>query len=314
MTVVGSALPLTFFTLGASVLEAMIPIHDSDRPHENAPAIGEPLGDHEGAERQLVATVWMSPDGRLQFDSHLVPGEDPALDVITDGMREVTFALERNVKALGNAGRLRTLSRRRNPVAKSLGFFVGAAVSSAADSEISMKELNARLQVTSDTVDVVFQGDSRELDSLIDHLTPVSPTTIVADNEHTARRAEARSRIRLEALYRKLIRDSFTVKELGAFRLSRQRLQQLRKDDRLFAVEVPNQKGLLHPRWQFDETNRPRVEMPDLIAAARDGGLDAIGLHQIMVNPEATEDGALVDLLDLGRVEDVLEILRAGGG
>jgi hypothetical protein len=283
-------------------------------PHETAPAVGGPLDPHDASERQLVVEVWMSADGDLQFNSNLVPGEDPALDVITDGMREVAFALERNVKALGDAGRLRALSRRRSPVAKSLGFFADVVVSSAADSEISTKELNSRLQVTTDTVDVVLRGDSRELDSLIDSLAPVSPTPAVADNEHTVRRAEARSRIRLEALYRKLIRDSFTVKELGAFRLSRQRLQQLRKDDRLFAVEVPNQKGLLHPRWQFDETNRPRVQMPDLIAAARDGGLDAIGFHQIMVNPEATEDGALLDLLDRGRVEDVLEILRAGGG
>jgi hypothetical protein len=221
---------LTFFTFAASVSEDMVPARDSDAPRKNASG-GEPSGTPEASGRQLIVKVWRYPDGHLQFDSNLAPGEDPVLDVLTDGMREMALILERNVKAPDDAGR-----------------------------------------------------------------------------------AEARSRIRLEALYRKLIRDSFSVKELGVFRLSRQRLQQLRKDDRLFAVQVPNQKGLLHPRWQFDDANRPRIEMPDLIAAARDGGLDAIGFHQLMVNPEATEDGALVDLLDLGRVQDVLEILRAGGG
>lgn len=283
---------------------------------KNSPGKGDahsPAPDADvSRDRKLVMQLALDADGHLTVDSLLAPGDDPALDVIADGVRVVLSTFGRQVKALEDAGALRALAERRSPVVQTFGHFAEVLIGSAIDTTVSATELQNRLQVTSDTVDVVFQGDSRELDSLIDNLAPVP----YAQNERRTAdsRSEARARLRLEALYRKLIRDSFTVKELGVLRLSRQRLQQLRKKNQLFAVEVPNHKGLLHPRWQFDAANRPRPEMPYLIEAAQDGGLDAIGFHQLMLNPEVAEEGAPIDLLDQGRVEDVLEILRAGGG
>jgi hypothetical protein len=53
--------------------------------------------------------------------------------------------------------------------------------------------------------------------------------------------------------------------------------------------------------------------MPDLLAAARDAGLDAISFHQLMVTFDAGDGITLVDLLDAGRTEDVLRTVRAGG-
>lgn len=261
----------------------------------------------------VVLEIQVAADGVVKVHNRTGGKQsDPALGVIVNEIVEVAAAVGRTVSDLQEEGRLRkSVSwQRREPVRRAVSHVTDMLVGSAWDSAVPADELRTRLQVATDAVDVVLNAGPRQLDALIGSLVPATK-----EGEDPAQ-VEARGRLRLQALYRRLIRDSFSVKELAAHGLSRQRLQQLRKEDRIFAVEVPHHKGLLHPRWQFGPDTRPRPEMPDLIAAARDGDLDAIGFHQLMLSADAVnEDGAApVDLLDDGRVEEVLDIVRAGGG
>jgi hypothetical protein len=269
-------------------------------------------GDRSKKKERLLLEVVRDADGTLRVRTTKGGDKesDPAVGVLADELQEVADAFGRAVTDMDEEGRLRRSlpSDRMRPVTRALSHVVDVLFGSALDRNVTAEELSTRLQVTTDAVDVVLHGGPKELDALIVGLVPVSP-----ESEADPERAEARGRLRLQALYRKIIRDAYTVRELSAMRLSRQRLQQLRAADRLFAVAVPHHKGLLHPRWQFDRDGRPRPEMPDLIAAAREAGFDAIAFHQLMLNPDAADEGAPVDLLDTGRVEEVLDIIRARG-
>jgi hypothetical protein len=201
---------------------------------------------------------------------------------------------------------------RQRFVAETIERMMDLLLDTAGEDELSGKQLRQRGQLALDTLDlVVAHPDPARLDSVADALEAVEvDDAIDVDREQ----AEARARLRLHALYQRIIRDSYSVAELRArSRVSRQRLKQLRDQDRLFAIEIPFYKGMLYPRWQFSlGDGKPRLIMPELIAAARDAGLDAIGFHQIMLSPAAAGgDLTPVDLLDDGGEEEVLRILRA---
>jgi len=169
--------------------------------------------------------------------------------------------------------------------------------------------LELRGQTMLDTLHVIARGDTRQLESLIDTLEPNAsrkPDTV------DLQEAEARGRLRLQALYQKIIADSYSVKDLTAqWRVSRQRLAQLRAEDRLFAVSVPFHKGLLYPRWQFGADLRPRPIMTNLIQQAKRSGLDAIDFHQLMTNPASGNGTSPVEMLDRGEEQLVLGMIRA---
>jgi hypothetical protein len=166
-----------------------------------------------------------------------------------------------------------------------------------------------RAQTALDTLRAIALGDSGQLQAVIYALEPVAshdPDTVDLEE------AEARGRLRLQALYQKIIADSYSVKELTAqWRVSRQRLAQLREEDRLFAVSVPFHKGLLYPRWQLGADLRPRPIMPNLIQQAKRSGLDAIDFHQLMTNPASGNGTSPVEMLDRGEEQLVLGIIRA---
>lgn len=183
-------------------------------------------------------------------------------------------------------------------------------IEAAAEEDVSGKQLRERGRLAVDTLDlVVVHPDPARLDLVADALEAVEVDNAV---EVGREEAEARARLRLHALYQRIIRDSYSVADLRT-RVSRQRLKQLRDQDRLFAIEIPFFKGMLYPRWQFElGTGKPRAIMPELVAAAREAGLDAIGFHQTMLSPAAGGgDLTPVDLLDEGQEEAVLRILRA---
>jgi hypothetical protein len=199
---------------------------------------------------------------------------------------------------------------RKRFVAETLEQVLDLLIGAASEEDLSGKQLRQRGRLAVDTLDlVVAHPDPVRLDSVADALEAVEvDDAIDVDLDE----AEARARLRLHALYQRIIRDSYSVADLRA-RVSRQRLKQLRDQDRLFAIEVPFFKGMLYPRWQFElDTGKPRAIMPELISAGREVGLDAIGFHQIMLSPAAAGgDLTPVDLLDAGEEEAVLRILRA---
>lgn len=181
----------------------------------------------------------------------------------------------------------------------------------ANEGNLSGRQLCERSQLAVDTLDLVFvHPDPERLDQVADALEPVEVDEPVEVGRHEA---EARARLRLDALYQRIIRDSYSVADLRS-RVSRQRLKQLRDRDRLFAIDVPFFKGKLYPRWQFGlATGKPRAIMPELIKAGREAGMDAISFHQTMLSPAAGGgDLTPVDLLDAGEEEAVLRILQAG--
>lgn len=174
---------------------------------------------------------------------------------------------------------------------------------SAAPSEIA-----ERAQVAIDVFQVVFAGNKGQLDALIEALKPVALSE--DPNEIDLEEAEARARLRLKAMYRRMLDESLSVaaakEELG---LSRQRLKQLRDEDRLFAIDVPVQKGLVYPTWQFDLSGRPRPVMQRIVRAAKEANLDSIGLHLLMTgHREGAKTG--VELLNESREDLVLSMIR----
>lgn len=179
-------------------------------------------------------------------------------------------------------------------------------------SAVSEAAFQQRAQIAVDTFRVITRGTSRQLQSVIEALEPVTPDdpdTVDTDE------AERRGRIRLQALYGKIVADSYSVADLRAmWGISRQRLGQLRREERLFAITVPFQRGMLYPRWQFGPDERPRPIMPNLIKEAKAAGLDAIGFHQLMSNPSSGNGTSPVQMLDYGQEELVLGIIRAADG
>ena len=125
---------------------------------------------------------------------------------------------------------------------------------------------------------------------------------------------EERNRRRLQAVYQSIINSSYTVKNLrDAWNITRQRLQQLREQDRLFAIEVPHRKGFFYPRWQFDEETKPWSFMPALIGTAKAEELDPISFHRLMTNPRAGNGTAPIELAKSGDVNQTLSIIRVTG-
>ena len=125
---------------------------------------------------------------------------------------------------------------------------------------------------------------------------------------------EERNRRRLQAVYRSIMDDSYTVKDLrDAWNISRQRLQQLRGENRLFAIEVPHRKGFFYPRWQFDQETKPWSFMPELIGTAKAEELDPISFHRLMTNPHAGNGVAPIELAKSGEMDQALGIIRVTG-
>jgi hypothetical protein len=178
----------------------------------------------------------------------------------------------------------------------------------AVDAVQTAAMVRLRAQTLRDLAEVISHGDTDRLEIMMAALQQAD----APDTESARADAEARNRLRLRALYEGILADSYTVKDLTAqWGISRQRLAQLRDEERLFAVTVPFQRSRLYPRWQFGEDLRPRPVMPNLIQQAKRSGLDAIDFHQLMTNSASGAGVSPVALLDRGEEQKVLDIIRA---
>jgi hypothetical protein len=203
-------------------------------------------------------------------------------------------------------------SERRPALERTLRQIAELLSEPTSEKTVSQPAFEVRAQIAVDTLRVITLGGSRQLQSLIEALEPVTPEDPeVIDKAE----AEARGRLRLQALYQKIVADSYTVADLREqWNISRQRLAQLRGEDRLFAVSVPYHRGFLYPRWQFGADQRPRPIMANLIQEAKRAGLDAIDFHQLMNNSASGAGIPPVEMLDHGQEELVLGIIRATEG
>jgi hypothetical protein len=77
---------------------------------------------------------------------------------------------------------------------------------------------------------------------------------------------------------------------------------------------VPTRPGedYRYPAWQFDRAGRPLPVVADVLAAARQAGLDATQLDALLARREGmTGSTRLVDALRAGREEHVLAAIRS---
>jgi hypothetical protein len=110
------------------------------------------------------------------------------------------------------------------------------------------------------------------------------------------------------------VRESFSTGELEEkFGVTRQRLEQLRKQRRLMGLQPPFERGFFYPVWEFDEDARPHELIPALVEAAEDARLDPLSLHRLMVSENATHEGPLMLALKAGKDDQVLDVVRASG-
>lgn len=206
-----------------------------------------------------------------------------------------------------------TLSR--EAMLGAVAHFGGSLATSLEDGPRNVEE---RATLAAEVFEALLQADPQQFDALIAALKESVPAADVSEGEQMdelseadLRKAEDRARLKMKATFLRTIEESFTVAELREdFRLSRQRLKQLRDEERLFAVEVPYERSLLYPTWQFDETGRPREAVRPLIHTAREAGLDALGFHLLMTGER--EDGPTgLQYLREGREDEALALVRS---
>lgn len=130
---------------------------------------------------------------------------------------------------------------------------------------------------------------------------------------------EVRNKLRVFARYREIEERSLPGSELRErLGVSRQRLGQLRKENKLLGVKLPIHREVYYPLWQFGEDGRPLGIMPCLIEASEEAGMGALALDALMTNPSAVESGAggetpaeLLRSSDAEAEEYVLGVVRA---
>lgn len=198
--------------------------------------------------------------------------------------------------------------RKRRVVLQSVATIVETLTETAFLEDIEVNDLAARARVASDTFRLIAKASPDRFEALSDAIAPIVELDPAETSDEDA---EAAGRLLVRQLHERVARDSYAVRELAELGLSRQRLGQLRKADRLFAVELPYKRSLLYPRWQFDDAFRPRPEMPELIAAAKAAKLEPIAFHALMTNIEAGDGVSPVDMLKSGQRDVVLSIIAA---
>jgi hypothetical protein len=207
--------------------------------------------------------------------------------------------------------RLRSLpSKRRRVVVHGVNSFAQQLVEKSSNSN-SLKRIEAASQAAVDTFGLLMMATSRQLDRLSKLLAEVrtEDEAEVADVEAL----EASGHFQVLALYRAIEEDSLSVAQLEAAGIQRQRLKQLRDQDRLFGVKLPFQRGFLYPRWQFGDDLRPKDFLPDIMKVAHEEELDAFGVHLVMTNPAAGGGTTPLELCEQGRLELALNALRGTG-
>ena len=90
------------------------------------------------------------------------------------------------------------------------------------------------------------------------------------------------------------------------------KIDAMRRAGELIAVREPGSTGWLYPPWQFDG-REPLASIPRVVRAARDARIDEGRLYTILTARRGlTRSGAVYELLREGRVDEVVEVVRAG--
>ena len=92
-------------------------------------------------------------------------------------------------------------------------------------------------------------------------------------------------------------------------------VDRMRRAGELFGVRPPGRWEHLYPAWQFNGDGvTPRASVPRVVRAAREAGLDEVGLYEVLQRRSGlTGRRTLVDVLLDGGEEHVLSAVRAAG-
>lgn len=205
-----------------------------------------------------------------------------------------------------NVARKQLDAHRVEPVQRAAKSVFGQLMLDAYSTEISNVQLADRAQLAIDAFTVVLTGNRRQLASVIDALEVDDEGD---SDDFDVEQARARARIRAQAIFRKVLDESLTVGDLKPYK-SRQRLQQLRDEGRLFAIKTPYERGLVYPAWQFDDNFDPLPVMADLIATAKAVDLSPLAFHQVMTGRRGSGKRG-VELIASGREDLALSLLKA---
>ncbi len=95
--------------------------------------------------------------------------------------------------------------------------------------------------------------------------------------------------------------------------VSRERLRQLREGGKLVGVAEDGRHTTLYPYWQFGEEGLLKG-LEEIVAAARDAGMDPETLHFFMTEPNERLGGrAPAELLRGGEAGHVARVLKTSG-
>jgi hypothetical protein len=88
----------------------------------------------------------------------------------------------------------------------------------------------------------------------------------------------------------------------------------MRRGGELIAVRQPGSSEWCYPAWQFDH-GKPRDGISRIVETARARGIGETKLYDLLTAPLGLRDSgrSLVDLLREGRVDEVVEAIRAAG-
>ena len=182
--------------------------------------------------------------------------------------------------------------------------------------ELPRGEREALSGAISGVARVLLDGSSEDIAALENKLRREKENEQHSDS---LEELEVRNKLRVFARYREIEERSLSGSELQErLGVSRQRLGQLRKEERLLGLRLPIRREVYYPMWQFGEDGRPLAVLPRLIEAAEEAGMGALALDALMTDPGAVERGVgentPAELLRLGDPEAeeyVLGVVRA---
>ncbi|MGB3683321.1 MAG: hypothetical protein WA990_12670, partial [Rubrobacteraceae bacterium] len=156
--------------------------------------------------------------------------------------------------------------------------------------ELPRGEREALSGAVSGVARVLLYGSSEDIAALENKLRREKENEQHSDS---LEELEVRNKLRVFARYRGIEERSLSGSELQErLGVSRQRLGQLRKEERLLGLRLPIRREVYYPMWQFGEDGRPLAVLPRLIEAAAGAGMGALALDALMTNPGTMERGA----------------------
>ena len=156
--------------------------------------------------------------------------------------------------------------------------------------ELPRGEREALSGAVSGVARVLLDGSSEDIAALENKLRREKENKRHSDS---LEELEVRNKLRVFARYREIEERSLSGSELRErLGVSRQRLGQLRKEERLLGLRLPIRREVYYPLWQFGEDGRPLAVLPRLIETSTEAGMGALALDALMTNPDAVEGEA----------------------